>query len=71
MEGGRPVLFDRGRCGTGDGTGIGLALAYEPALSPGGRLSVSSRAPATFTPLVPVREAGCEARAPAGGRARL
>ncbi|MGW2960827.1 HAMP domain-containing sensor histidine kinase [Streptomyces sp. NPDC001220] len=47
-------LFDRGRTGTGHGTGIGLALARDLAVSLGGRLSLTSRHPATFTLLLPV-----------------
>ncbi|WP_089104255.1 HAMP domain-containing sensor histidine kinase [Streptomyces hyaluromycini] len=47
-------LFDRGRTGDGEGTGIGLALARDLAVSLGGRLSLSSRHPATFTLLLPV-----------------
>ncbi|WP_405780332.1 HAMP domain-containing histidine kinase [Streptomyces sp. NBC_01378] len=48
-------LFDRGRSGNGTGTGIGLALARDLAVSLGGRLSLSSSHPVTFTLLVPVR----------------
>ncbi|MFD9098538.1 sensor histidine kinase [Streptomyces collinus] len=64
-EGESAQLFDRGHTG-GHGTGIGLALASELAHSIGGRLSLTRRAPATFTLLVPVREAGSEGNAPAG-----
>ncbi|MEU5312648.1 HAMP domain-containing sensor histidine kinase [Streptomyces sp. NPDC021562] len=46
-------LFDRGRTGDGAGTGIGLALARDLAVSLGGRLFLSSRDPATFTLLLP------------------
>ncbi|MGW2648363.1 sensor histidine kinase [Streptomyces sp. NPDC001393] len=60
-------LFDRGHTGGGHGTGIGLALASELAHSIGGRLSLTGRAPATFTLLVPVRGAGSEGNAPACG----
>ncbi|MEU6658086.1 HAMP domain-containing sensor histidine kinase [Streptomyces sp. NPDC046821] len=51
-------LFDRGHSGHGTGTGIGLALARDLAISLGGRLSLSSGHPATFTLLVPVRQDG-------------
>ncbi|MER7182520.1 HAMP domain-containing sensor histidine kinase [Streptomyces hyaluromycini] len=47
-------LFDRGRTGDGEGTGIGLALARDLTVSLGGRLSLTSRHPATFTLLLPV-----------------
>ncbi|MFG2957962.1 sensor histidine kinase [Streptomyces sp. NPDC048291] len=47
-------LFARGRTGDGAGTGIGLALARELAVSLGGRLSLTNRHPATFTLLLPV-----------------
>ncbi|MEU7305949.1 HAMP domain-containing sensor histidine kinase [Streptomyces sp. NPDC007206] len=46
-------LFDRGHS-DGQGTGIGLALARDLAVSLGGRLSLTGRAPAAFTLLVPV-----------------
>ncbi|MFE3526926.1 ATP-binding protein [Streptomyces sp. NPDC059161] len=57
-------LFDRGHTGSGAGTGIGLALARDLAASLGGRLSLTSRTPTTFTLLVPVshKEAGDEPR---------
>ncbi|AKJ09779.1 histidine kinase [Streptomyces incarnatus] len=66
-EGEPAQLFDRGHTGGGHGTGIGLALASELAHSIGGRLSLTRRAPATFTLLVPVRGAGSEGNAPACG----
>ncbi|MGW7244210.1 sensor histidine kinase [Streptomyces sp. NPDC054804] len=47
-------LFDRGRTGDGEGTGIGPALARDLAVSLGGRLSLTNRHPATFTLLLPV-----------------
>ncbi|MFE5034869.1 sensor histidine kinase [Streptomyces sp. NPDC056683] len=47
-------LFDRGRTGDGHGTGIGLALARDLAVSLGGRLSLTGRHPVTFTLLLPV-----------------
>ncbi|MEU1692035.1 HAMP domain-containing sensor histidine kinase [Streptomyces hirsutus] len=54
-------LFDRGHTGSGTGTGIGLALARDLAVSLGGRLSLTSRAPITFTLLLPVsQEAGAD-----------
>ncbi|MGV9248090.1 ATP-binding protein [Streptomyces sp. NPDC003710] len=53
-------LFDRGRTGGGQGTGIGLSLARDLADSLGGRLSLTSPAPATFTLLVPARREGSE-----------
>ncbi|MFJ6530043.1 histidine kinase dimerization/phospho-acceptor domain-containing protein [Streptomyces longwoodensis] len=48
-------LFDRGRTGAGEGSGIGLSLARDLAVSLGGRLSLTGRRPAVFTLLVPVR----------------
>ncbi|MET8243914.1 HAMP domain-containing sensor histidine kinase [Streptomyces sp. NPDC005202] len=51
-------LFDRGRTGGGAGTGIGLALARDLAASVGGRLSLTSVRPTTFTLLVPLRQDG-------------
>ncbi|MDX3435760.1 HAMP domain-containing sensor histidine kinase [Streptomyces stelliscabiei] len=47
-------LFDRGHTGGGQGAGIGLALARDLAVSLGGRLSLTSAHPATFTLLLPV-----------------
>jgi signal transduction histidine kinase len=48
-------LFARGRTGGGNGgTGIGLALARDLAVSLGGRLFLSGGDPTTFTLLVPV-----------------
>lgn len=49
-------LFDRGHTGGGQGAGIGLALARDLAVSLGGRISLSSAHPATFTLLIPVDE---------------
>ncbi|MFI2206121.1 histidine kinase dimerization/phospho-acceptor domain-containing protein [Streptomyces sp. NPDC020192] len=57
-------LFERGHTGSGTGTGIGLALARDLAASIGGRLSLTSSAPATFTLLVPVHRGGTEAGEP-------
>ncbi|MGW5371764.1 ATP-binding protein [Streptomyces sp. NPDC004009] len=55
---GEPVrLFDRGHTG-GQGTRIGLSLARDLADSLGGRLSLTSPAPAAFTLLVPARREG-------------
>ncbi|WP_461089651.1 HAMP domain-containing sensor histidine kinase [Streptomyces incanus] len=51
-------LFERGHTEGGAGTGIGLALARDLAVSFGGRLSLANRAPTTFTLLLPVRAAG-------------
>ncbi|MFF4308571.1 sensor histidine kinase [Streptomyces sp. NPDC001507] len=59
-------LFDRGRTGDGHGTGIGLALARDLAVSLGGRLSLSSRHPATFTLLLPVGQDGTHGAATSG-----
>ncbi|MFD8717992.1 histidine kinase dimerization/phospho-acceptor domain-containing protein [Streptomyces sp. NPDC059629] len=53
-------LFDRGRTGDGEGTGIGLALARDLAVSLGGRLSLTSPHPATFTLLLPVGQDGTQ-----------
>jgi signal transduction histidine kinase len=47
-------LFDRGHTGDGQGVGIGLALARDLAVSLGGRISLASASPATFTLLIPV-----------------
>ncbi|WRZ88393.1 hypothetical protein OHB54_04595 [Streptomyces sp. NBC_01007] len=48
-------LFARGHSGGEHGTGIGLALAADLALSLGGRLSLANSDPTTFTLLVPAR----------------
>ncbi|MEU3843843.1 HAMP domain-containing sensor histidine kinase [Streptomyces sp. NPDC028635] len=66
VEGEPAHLFGRGHTGQSDGTGIGLALARDLAVSLGGRLSLTSRAPATFTLLIPVHRAGSWTRPPAG-----
>ena len=55
LQGESMQLFDRGETGDGRGTGIGLALARDLAVSIGGRLFLTSDTPATFTLLVPVR----------------
>ncbi|KUJ58404.1 histidine kinase [Streptomyces sp. NRRL F-5122] len=55
IEGEASRLFRRGHTESGSGTGIGLALARDLAAAVGGRLSLSSSVPATFTLLVPVR----------------
>ncbi|WP_333735914.1 ATP-binding protein [Streptomyces sp. IBSBF 2806] len=47
-------LFDRGHPEGGPGAGIGLALARDLAVSLGGRISLASARPATFTLLIPV-----------------
>jgi signal transduction histidine kinase len=64
-------LFERGHTEGGAGTGIGLALARDLAVSLGGRLSLANRAPTTFTLLLPVRAAGgrgTDARSESDGR---
>ncbi|MET8132936.1 HAMP domain-containing sensor histidine kinase [Streptomyces sp. NPDC005251] len=48
-------LFARGHSGGEHGTGIGLALAADLALSLGGRLILANSDPTTFTLLVPAR----------------
>ncbi|MGA5089260.1 MULTISPECIES: HAMP domain-containing sensor histidine kinase [unclassified Streptomyces] len=55
MDGEASRLFDRGRTDAGEGSGIGLSLARDLAVSLGGRLSLTGRRPAAFTLLVPVR----------------
>jgi signal transduction histidine kinase len=51
-------LFARGRTsGSNGGTGIGLALARDLAVSLGGRLFLAGGDPTTFTLLVPVAPA--------------
>ncbi|MFF8929575.1 histidine kinase dimerization/phospho-acceptor domain-containing protein [Streptomyces longwoodensis] len=55
VDGEASHLFDRGRTGAGEGSGIGLSLARDLAVSLGGRLSLTGRCPAAFTLLVPVR----------------
>lgn len=47
------AIFQRG---TGDGAGIGLALARETAEAVGARLALSERTPTCFTPLLPLDE---------------
>ncbi|MET8857321.1 HAMP domain-containing sensor histidine kinase [Streptomyces sp. NPDC004579] len=54
IDGDPARLFDRGHSGGGPGTGIGLALARDLAVSLGGRLSVTRSSPATFMLLLPV-----------------
>ncbi|MFJ9199011.1 HAMP domain-containing sensor histidine kinase [Streptomyces flaveolus] len=54
VDGEASRLFDRGRTGAGEGSGIGLSLARDLAVSLGGRLSLTGRRPAVFTLLVPV-----------------
>ncbi|MFF7050048.1 histidine kinase dimerization/phospho-acceptor domain-containing protein [Streptomyces griseorubiginosus] len=55
VDGEASRLFDRGRTGAQEGSGIGLALARDLAVSLGGRLSLTGRRPVAFTLLVPVR----------------
>jgi signal transduction histidine kinase len=64
VEGESARIFDRGQSGAGHGTGIGLALARDLAVSIGGRLSLTNRAPATFTLLLPVSRDGHGATGP-------
>ncbi|MGW3287048.1 HAMP domain-containing sensor histidine kinase [Streptomyces sp. NPDC001002] len=56
VDGETDRLFDRGPAGAGPGSGIGLSLARDLAVSLGGRLSLTGRRPAAFTLLVPVRQ---------------
>ncbi|MFF4021057.1 histidine kinase dimerization/phospho-acceptor domain-containing protein [Streptomyces sp. NPDC001843] len=51
-----PQPFEREHTSDGEGEGIGLALARDLADSLGGRLSLTSHRPTTFTLLVPVRQ---------------
>jgi signal transduction histidine kinase len=53
-----PRPFERGHTGDGEGEGegIGLALARDLTVTLGGRLSLTSRRPTTFTVLVPARQ---------------
>ncbi|MER6011851.1 HAMP domain-containing sensor histidine kinase [Streptomyces bluensis] len=61
VEGDGVRLFERGHSGGGPGTGIGLALARDLAVTLGGRLSLACAAPTTFTLLLPVRREGSAA----------
>ncbi|TCR19521.1 signal transduction histidine kinase [Streptomyces sp. BK205] len=64
VEGEPARLFDRGHTEGGPGVGIGLALARDLAVSLGGRISLTSARPATFTLLIPVeRDEGPESSA--------
>ncbi|MFJ9590609.1 HAMP domain-containing sensor histidine kinase [Streptomyces acidicola] len=62
VEGDGVRLFERGHSGGGPGTGIGLALARDLAVTLGGRLSLARPAPTTFTLLLPVRRERSTAR---------
>jgi signal transduction histidine kinase len=64
VDGEADRLFDRGPVDEGPGSGIGLSLARDLAVSLGGRLSLTGRRPVVFTLLVPVRQ---EEAVPAGG----
>jgi nitrogen-specific signal transduction histidine kinase len=64
VEGGIAHLFDRGQTDGGEGTGIGLALARDLAVSLGGRLFPTRSARTTFTLLPPVRRDDHEAAEP-------
>ncbi|MBP5898090.1 sensor histidine kinase [Streptomyces scabiei] len=64
VDDGGVQLFDRGHIGAGPGSGIGLSLARDLAVSLGGRLSLTGRRPTAFTLLVPVRQ---EETVPEGG----
>ncbi|MFF7079151.1 ATP-binding protein [Streptomyces lavendulae] len=62
------AIFERG---TGDGSGIGLALAREMTEAAGARLSLSGTAPTRFTLLLPMDGEGSSARpGQAGPRAQ-
>ncbi|MES4889644.1 HAMP domain-containing sensor histidine kinase [Streptomyces sp. NPDC096012] len=58
VDGPAERLFERGHSGGDRGTGIGLALARDLAVSLGGRLSLTGGAPTAFTLLVPVHHEG-------------
>ncbi|MFE2301124.1 sensor histidine kinase [Streptomyces sp. NPDC059445] len=60
VEGDPALLFDRGHSGGGPGTGIGLALARDLAVSLGGRLSMTHSSPATFMLLLPIGQNDAE-----------
>ncbi|MGW4758260.1 sensor histidine kinase [Streptomyces chartreusis] len=50
-------IFERGHSRAGTGAGIGLSIARDLATAIGGRLTLATEEPTTFTLLIPVRSA--------------
>ncbi|MFF4795924.1 histidine kinase dimerization/phospho-acceptor domain-containing protein [Streptomyces sp. NPDC001276] len=66
VDGDDKRLFERGLSSDSAGTGIGLALARDLAVSLGGRLVLAGSAPTTFTLLLPVHREGTSPQNDAG-----
>ncbi|MEU6011986.1 HAMP domain-containing sensor histidine kinase [Streptomyces sp. NPDC047453] len=66
VDGDGERLFERGLSSDSAGTGIGLALAHDLAVSLGGRLVLAGGAPTTFTLLLPVHREGASPQNDAG-----